>query len=145
LGLDDSELDEADEVEKRRFEMARTRSEILKTIEETQARIGELAEAVASKVDVRTQAEDFVSEKKESLRATADAVVSNVSDATRDSGDRSPEPPAAVQPRSVTVAVGALALGFRLGKRLSERALRTGEDALARLRQAGRDSDTSGD
>jgi ElaB/YqjD/DUF883 family membrane-anchored ribosome-binding protein len=125
--------------------MARTRSEILKTIEETQARIGELAEAVASKVDVRTQAEDFVSEKKESLLATADAVVSDASDASRDSGDRSPERPAGVQPRSLNVAVGALTLGFRLGKRLGEQALRTGEDVLVRLTQTGRDSDKPGD
>ncbi len=125
--------------------MTRSSSEILKAIEETHERIGKLAEAIASKADMRRQAEDFVSDTKESLLATADAVVSDVTDATPDSGERPAEPWAEAHPTTLNVAVGTLTLGFRLGKRLGDRALRTGEDALARLRKTGRDTDEPGD
>ncbi len=125
--------------------MTRSSSEILKRIEETHARIGELAEAIASKVDMRRQAEDFVAEKKDSLLATADAVVSDVTDTTEDTGDRPPEPPAGTHRKRLSVAVGTLTLGFRLGKRLGEQALTTGEDVLARMRSTGGDTDERGD
>ena len=125
--------------------MTRSSSEILKRIEETHTRIGELAEAIASKVDMRRQAEDFVADKKDSLLATADAVVSEVTDTTEDSGDRPPEPPAGAHRKRLNVAVGTLTFGFRLGKRLGEQALTTGEDALARLRKTNRDTDERGD
>ena len=125
--------------------MTRSSSEILKRIEETHTRIGELAEAIASKVDMRRQAEDFVADKKDSLLATADAVVSDVTDTTEDTGDRPPEPPPGAHRKRLSVAVGTLTIGFRLGKRLGEQALTTGEDVLARMRNTGRDTDERGD
>ncbi len=125
--------------------MTRSSREILKGIEETHARIGELAEAIASKADMRRQAEDFVSDTKESLLATADAVVADVTDTAPDTGEPPPKAPPGGHPRTLSVAVGTLSLGFRLGKRLGDRALGTGEDVLARLRNTDRDSDKQDD
>ena len=98
--------------------------EIREEIEETRAEMGDTVEALASKADVKGQAQQKVEELKQTALAKKEALVAKAKQASPDSApggggqQRAQQVKATAQENRMPLAVGgALVLGFLLGRR----------------------------
>jgi Protein of unknown function (DUF3618) len=139
--------------------MGEAPDDIREDIEATRARMGETAEAIGYKADVKSRVKDTIVEKKDAVVNRADAVASRVTDSVPDrqqvkSGARkvgvSRENPLglAVAGAAVGFVVGTLlpstsAEDERLGEvsdQIGEKARETGQEAVERTRDVARDA-----
>jgi hypothetical protein len=98
--------------------------EIREEIEETRAEMGDTVEALASKADVKGQAQQKIDEVKQTALAKKEALLAKAKQASPDSAsgggaqERAQQLKATAQENPMPLAVGgALVLGFLLGRR----------------------------
>src|SRR4051794_2107968 len=87
-------------------------------IEDTRERMGDTADALAYKADVKTRAKESVSDKVDSLKSKVTGAKDSVSDATPSTGDVKHQAKRGVgiaQENPLGLAIGAAAIGFVAG------------------------------